>query len=147
MNENEIKTRYFASYVGVANVIINKDFKFKDKRYFIESKYIHVLTYSLLNALNCEHDYSIELKPLQSISDEDKKQLDLIEDVADPYQDGYLSYGKTWEDLHYNNGDFHRNLSIKSYQYLQSKGYALPYLNYSVEELVNKGWIKLTTTN
>lgn len=35
---------------------------------------------------------------------------------------------------------------IYVYQYLQSKGYALPYMNYSVDELVENGVIKLKTT-
>lgn len=34
-----------------------------------------------------------------------------------------------------------------AYQYLQSKGYALPWMGYSVEELVEAGWVKLTPNN
>jgi hypothetical protein len=38
---------------------------------------------------------------------------------------------------------FYYELNVKSYQYLQSKGYALPYLDYSVEDLVELGVYKL----
>lgn len=32
---------------------------------------------------------------------------------------------------------------LEAYQYLQSKGYALPFMGYTVEELIEAGWIKL----
>ncbi len=52
--------------------------------------------------------------------------------------------------IEWNNGvgyDGYENsgAELNVYQYLQSKGYALPYMNYSVEDLIEKGWIKIKT--
>lgn len=35
------------------------------------------------------------------------------------------------------------NFPINVFDYLRSKGYALPYLNHSVEDLISLGWVKL----
>lgn len=123
-----VKAKYFAQYY---NEMYESD------------GYSYRLTGERLDNILCGEMGILHLNSLEQISDEDKKELDLIEDVSDPYQDGYLSYGKTWEDLHYNNGSFHRNLSVKSFQYLQSKGYALPYMEYSVDDLIKLNVIKL----
>jgi hypothetical protein len=42
-----------------------------------------------------------------------------------------------------NHRGFDTNIIIKSHQYLVSKGYALPYMGLSVEQLIEYGWIKL----
>jgi hypothetical protein len=66
-----------------------------------------------------EYDCPIELKPLSSISDEDLKRMKLIMLPV--------------------------NQPIKNIQvdYLRSKGYALPWMGLSVDEMVEAGWIKL----
>lgn len=93
----------------------------------------------------------IELKSLSSITDEDaisvwdllnpdggnKKHLDKRE---------IIEQGKNIaKSLQYSNSGWMVGLScvIACYQYLRSKGYALPYMGLSVEKQIEYGWIKL----
>lgn len=39
--------------------------------------------------------------------------------------------------------DDHSDNILNAYDYLRSRGYALPWMGLSVEELVNRGWVKL----
>jgi len=63
--------------------------------------------------------YYLNLKPLSQISDED-------------VEEGY------WHLYAY-----HIPVSAINIDYLRSKGYALPWMGLSVEELVDAGWVKL----
>lgn len=86
-------------------------------------------------------DYSIawvsylELKPLSSISDEDASSLRGFINKGD-----FLFYLRKCKNQ-YNFID--SNLSLGDLDYLRSKGYALPFHNLSVEDLIRYGWIKL----
>jgi hypothetical protein len=71
----------------------------------------------------------LELKPLSSISDEDAEFIDLQSE--DYNEDGW-----------FDDGEFYWWASI-DVDYLRSKGYALPFMELSVEEMVEAGWIKL----
>jgi hypothetical protein len=91
------------------------------------------------------------LAPLSAITDEDA-----IEVVR-------LTYGKNLNggistatqsivccNVKTDNGSRRRyiskdNLNRRAYQYLQSKGYALPFRDKSVEQLIELGWLKLKT--
>lgn len=64
--------------------------------------------------------------------------LEIDLDFSRPYN---YNYENSFHQRQYKSGL--TDLShIRVYQYLQSKGYALPWNNYSVEELINKEWIK-----
>lgn len=73
----------------------------------------------------------LELTPLSQISDEDRHEVsgDLamsINEYGCEYSfEGLVEWG------------------IYDADYLRSKGYALPYMGLSVEDLVNRGWVKL----
>ena len=80
-------------------------------------------------------DSYLELKPLSRISDEDAIEIskeypafgsDIRNSVKELFQE--------FDDL---------ELSIKTGDYLRSKGYALPWMDLSVEDLVEYGWVKL----
>ena len=94
-------------------------------------------------------DTKILLTPLSKISDEDAKMC-----VS------FLYPNKQIKDININDGGitlkwkgtysylsgiiyFNHLININVYQYLQSKGYALPYMDYSVEDLVELGIYKL----
>lgn len=72
------------------------------------------------NILNITH---LELKPLSQISDENAKKLGFTNSRD------FLAVGN--KDNRYN------------VDFLRSKGYALPYMDLSVEDLVEYGWVKL----
>lgn len=119
---------------------------------------------------NLKHpDFFLELTPLSKISDEDAIEVSKLlgyitkrtivrdtdcisiflytEDDCDVQPtfniqyDGYAYFnnGDTWED------NFQRGADVSAYDYLRSKGYALPFHDLSVEDLINYGWIKLKT--
>ena len=68
------------------------------------------------------------LKPLSAISDEDSKAIGLVK-VGRETVDEEAFYEQQW--------------SAEEIDYLRSKGYALPYRNVSVDEMVELGLIKL----
>ena len=76
-------------------------------------------------------DYAVKLKPLSSISDEDAEFIDLQSE--DYNEDGWFD----GEGIFYYWASF-------DVDYLRSKGYALPWMGLSVEEMVQADWIKLT---
>lgn len=108
---------------------------------------------------------SILVKSLKDITDEDAVEVAKICGVSDSdfYTDqferyrskdrdgndvfGYHLVGKAFIKYIFKRGDrvWHSNprVFITMSQYLQSKGYALPYLNYSVEQIVEAGVYKL----
>lgn len=94
--------------------------------------------------------WKVYLKPLSSISDEDAIQICRIIGINETMSrfttPSAIRIGKRMiEDLFTltpkDVTEPFRVISI--YQYLQSKGYALPYINYSVDDLVELGVIKL----
>lgn len=87
-----------------------------------------------------EFNTKLLLRPLSAITDEDAIEVGKIQ-----FYDCSLEEAKKWLNRNSTNYSFsngHLNLYI--YQYLQSKGYALPYLQYSVEDLVKAGIYQLT---
>lgn len=69
----------------------------------------------------------LELTPLSKITDEDAIEVANLQFPVQPL------FKKLDEDV----------ILYDTYQYLQSKGYALPFHDLSVEKLVKYGWIKL----
>ena len=90
---------------------------------------------------------SIRLKPLGKISDEDKVFVNKIEsELHYGSESGDATYfGKTWDLCGFivTLDGISCDLCVASFQYLQEKGYALPYKNWSVEQLVEFGIYKL----
>jgi len=100
-------------------------------------------------------DY-INVKPISSITDEDAIELGKIcglamniighrdADKVVLYDDSYKLYinfsSYIWKQK---NGAIYHQATLKFYDYLRSKGYALPYMGLSVEVLVEYGWVKL----
>ena len=149
-NTLENKAKFFAQYWG------QKVFKYTREGSLLTEGIGNVLFIPESKAMSFSY---LELKPLSQISDED-----VIRGIM-------LTYNKTYEDLgdilevkHYNtfssitttragenfktsrsihhwNGD--RKIGSKECDYLRSKGYALPWMDLSVEDLVEYGWIKL----
>lgn len=80
------------------------------------------------------------LKPLTSITDYDLSVLAYEFDVL---------IGSNFADQYDDLKDFRDNLDISAswpigfFDYLRSKGYALPFMGLSVEQMVEAGWIKL----
>ncbi len=92
----------------------------------------------------------LQLKPLSAISDEDFITLcEILDPNKETYQNqkDVLEYKSQIELIlsETNIGDpFPIVRAFKLIDYLRSKGYALPWMGLSVEQMVESGWIKLT---
>lgn len=125
---NENKAKFFALYWGLEiGLGLNGQIdSLTDKKWKAQSAFTEC----------------IELKPLSSISDEEisyVKSVTRYKDDADVYSMIFSLLGKSLP----------RRRNIEHWRvalildYLRSKGYALPYLGLSVEDLTKAGWIKI----
>ena len=155
----EIKAKIFAQYIGqrfLTPAIVEPSDLFK-------------VTYETCSKIQEDHymfsNIQVLLNEIQNISDEDaievakylnwgrdiiKKRLDgdIREDQnIDDLKEMYVIVGKESTKVFFGKSVDSVSTSPLEYaycfQFLQSKGYALPYLDYSVEELVELGVYKL----
>lgn len=135
---NEVKAKIFAQYYGV------KCFRneFYDKQ-DLDSSEIIDRTFAFVFT----HNGYLSLKSLDNIIDEDAIELFNLmfsKQHLDKTNDFKLELGKSWVSAYLRNVDTFAPFNyIYGFQFLQSKGYALPYMNYSVEDLVELGVYKL----
>ena len=89
----------------------------------------------------------ILLKPLATISEADKNSIREIEKNYRGDGEQTCHFGKTWDLSGWEDDDSEFtnmcDFSMHSFYFLQEKGYALPYKNWSVEQLVEFGIYKL----
>jgi hypothetical protein len=115
MKENEEKAQFFAQYWG--------------QKVFREHPNPKCNDYVDIDSIS-EYELNIGyllLKPLSMISDEDAKKLEYLNGSH------FIGcYNQQEQLIDYDEAD-----------YLRSKGYALPFRNYTVDQLIEKGWVKL----
>jgi len=100
-----------------------------------------------LNSLRLQECYYLELKPLSSITDEDAIEVanNLEKSAFNVKSDGNLiQLDYYWGD-EIQSAEVHIIYDRFASDYLRSKGYALPYLDLSVEQQIEYNWIKLKT--
>ena len=114
----ENKTKFFAQY-WLQDVLCSDIFHYKNRK---------------MNGNNLPSDHYLELTPLSQITDEDVKYIWRIE--------GYVNETNCKELIGVNT-KIGMPLRCLTADYLRSKGYALPWMNVSVEEQIEFGWIKL----
>lgn len=90
----------------------------------------------------------IELRPLSSITGDEAIEVAKIKSWAWDLEDNQraIKYGKEWAEYCVNGlptGGFLGHKILPAYHYLQSLGFALPYHDLSVDDLIAYGWIKL----
>ena len=117
LNKADVKCRFFAQYWG--------------------TKTMYVGGVGLVEVgkggWNLKHpDFFLQLKPLSKITDEDAismyRGLERNYESSNQFLEDYKSIGF---------------LEQSEVDFLRSKGYAVPYMEYSVDELVKIGWVKL----
>lgn len=128
----DVKSRFFAQYWGL---IVAKETKYP------KSPTINTTTVLLINELS---NYHLELKPLSKITDEDAIVVAKIFGMKEDFE----FIGKMLCTTMFDNSDSESetvifNSNAKAVDYLRSKGYALPFMEYSVEDLVSFGWVRL----
>lgn len=80
-----------------------------------------------------EGDFRLELRPTDIHLQAEGQEFTLF------YEDCSIYFNDLDSDLANSGIDY-----LAAYDFLRSKGYALPYMGLSVEELIRHGWIKLT---
>ena len=117
LNKTDVKCRFFAQYWG--------------------TKTMYVGGVGLVEVgkggWNLKHpDFFLQLKPLSKITDEDAismyRGLERNYESSNQFLEDYKSIGF---------------LEQSEVDFLRSKGYAVPYMEYSVDELVKIGWVQL----
>ena len=123
--QTDVKCRFFAQYWGQKLVAHTEDLKvdgIKELRY--EPR-------TVINFKEIETSCLV-LKSLSKITDKDAismyRGLERNYESANQFLEDYKSIGF---------------LEQSEVDFLRSKGYAVPYMEYSVDELVKIGWVKL----
>lgn len=133
-DKTTVKCRFFAQYWG-QNILSSTHF---------ENIKAVMFNYDLFGALNTAKGlisateafktYFLWLKPLSKITDEDLEFIYQNKKInVDIDKDVYLSKKLS----NFVESDIYLT------DYLRSKGYALPFMEYSVEDLVSFGWVQL----
>lgn len=81
----------------------------------------------------------LELKPLSKITDEDAEEL--LPFVSFQFSSKYTDE-QIKEEIKKSVLDTEM-MPFELFDFLRSKGYALPYMNYSVDDLISFGWVQL----
>ena len=103
---------------------------------------VKMLVDSLIEENSMIEESWLELKPISQITEEDYKSIpDLYYGSADNWFNAQRIY--THETLEECVSKVIKKLKPTQYDYLRSKGYALPYMELSIETLQEYGWIKL----
>ncbi len=133
-NTLENKAKFFAQYFSQHVLYFSSDFLRKIDNLTLDS---------------IENDDFLELKPLSHISDEDAIEFFdiLFANVGthkDKPKDFKIEFGKEWSQVPFSEryGLIPKGF-LNGIDYLRSKGYALPYMDLSVEDLIDYGWVKL----
>ncbi len=140
MEVNKDKVEFFAQYWG-QNVFASTQWK------PYEQKEGATVSYHSITSADSFYSYLL-LKPLSSISDEDAMLLAESRGYVNVSR-AYVNRGGYFIEWVLNNGKLkHRFIQfVDMYQpeidFLRSKGYALPFRGYSVEQMIALGWIKL----
>lgn len=128
---NEIKARIFAQY------------------YYCQvlGKYVNSDELDAIENINpCEVDY-IEITPIKDMSNEDAINVFNIIGISTHLSDESKAIQCkelfTTNDFYTKQTNISASSYLKAFQYLQSKGYALSYMDYSVNDLVELGVYKL----
>ena len=97
---------------------------------------------------NLKHpDFFLELKPISKLTDDDAiEYFDILwnETHKSKSRDFKIEYGKDWANniLSEKFGFIPSNI-LHGIDFLRSKGYAIPFMGYSVQELVMNKWVKI----
>lgn len=78
----------------------------------------------------------VKLNPISKITDKDAEHIMQLEGFIDGFlSDDFLNFLNDLKKGHCN--------KFQVVDYLRSKGYALPFMDYSVDDLVSFGWVQL----
>jgi hypothetical protein len=134
LSQTSVKCRFFAQYWM-------QDVKTSEKNQKKGLKPLQINAHSLQYV---DSDSFLELKPLSKISNEDAIEVAKIFGMKEDLE----FIGKILCTTMFDNSDSETetvlyNSNAKAVDYLRSKGYALPFMEYSVDDLISFGWVRL----
>ena len=117
LNKTDVKCRFFAQYWGTKTMYVGG---------------VGLVEVGKVG-WNLKHpDFFLQLKPLSKITDEDAismyRGLERNYESSNQFLEDYKSIGF---------------LEQSEVDFLRSKGYAVPYMEYSVDDLVKFDWVRL----
>jgi len=98
---------------------------------------------------NLKHpDFFLELNPISKLTNDDAiEYFDILwhETHKRKSRDFKIEYGKAWANsiLAERFGLIPSNI-LHGIDFLRSKGYAIPFMEYSIEDLINLGWVRVS---
>lgn len=120
-----VKSRFFAQYWGTKTLYVGGVGKVEVGN----------------GGWNLKHpDFFLQLKPLSKITDEDAKEIIRIEKFIGVFEDIIIEDTFLELLIDIKKGICNRFSVI---DYLRSKGYAVPFMEYSVDDLISFGWVQL----
>ena len=121
LDKTAVKSRFFAQYWGTKTLYVGGVGKVEVGK----------------RGWNLNHpDFFLQLKPLSKITDKDAEYIMQLEGFIDGFlSDDFLNFLNDLKKGHCN--------KFEVIDYLRSKGYALPFMEYSIDDLISFGWVQL----
>jgi capsule polysaccharide export protein KpsC/LpsZ len=133
----DVKCRFFAQYWG--QKVMKKNIEGLENFYSEPDGFIRSMT--------IDSPLFLELKPLSKITDDDALYAaDLLRNGSHLSNESRIfQFKKLFESPNFwvNQTNIPLNNMLKVFDYLRSKGYALPFMGYSVDNLISFGWVRL----
>jgi hypothetical protein len=148
---NKIKSKIFASYIGAKVELCQSRFsEDSEDRVFTlfgvtKDDWFMVEESKLVYHFNDSNNDSLLLTSLLNVSDEDAIKCAELGGFVNFSNVGFTNngYWVGWNEINKNKFINYIDLTLPEIDFLRSKGYALPYMDYSVEDLVKEGVYKL----
>ena len=134
LSQTNVKRRFFAQYWM-------QDVKTSENN---EKKGLKSLQINAHSLQYIDNDSFLKLKSLTKIEKEDAIEVAKIFGMTEDFE----FIGKTLCNAFFDNSDSESetviyNSNAKAVDYLRSKGYAVPFMQNSVEDLISLGWLRL----
>ena len=133
----EIKQKIFTLYWGQEIVIMPHFTKPQEPMCVFQYWYDEIFESVTVGDESCLH-----LKSLQSITDEDAIECGFMQCDDESSANYGMSASGCFVDA-LSSPNFYGILDLHAIDYLRSRGYALPYMDWSVDELIESGVFKL----
>lgn len=142
INTNEIKSKLFALYWGL------EIFRYYTvEKLTPQSKSIKVDHISLYPTYSFNDGYLL-LKDLSNITDEESKKVcELQEYLITDFPIHFCLKDEFTVCINSKISDNYEVVNINTIDYLRSRGYAVPFMGISVEQMIEWNWIKIETKN
>lgn len=130
LNETAVKCRFFAQYLGQEVFVGYSNIKMKLQSHHLEESFYNKTQEELAEYTNQKP--FLELNCLSKITDEDAMSM-------------FRGVGRNYTDAKQFLDDYKAIgfLEQSEVDYLRSKWYAVPFMQYSVEDLISFRWVQL----